>query len=62
MKSSVLTQLAKILGLLALAGTIVPPLLFLAKSMGEGPMKLIMLISTVVWFATAWYWMKGGDH
>jgi hypothetical protein len=56
-----MTQLAKVLGLLALAGTIVPPLLYLAQAMGEAPMKLIMLVSTVVWFATAPFWIKGGD-
>jgi hypothetical protein len=56
-----MTQLAKVLGLLALAGTIVPPLLYLAQAMGEAPMKLIMLLSTVVWFTTAPFWMKAGD-
>jgi len=56
-----MTPIAKILGLLALVGTILPPVLFLLKVMGEGPMKLIMLLSTVVWFATAPLWMKGGD-
>jgi hypothetical protein len=62
MNNPALTQVAKILGLLALAGTIVPPVLFLTKQMGQEPMKLIMLISMVVWFATAPLWMKGGDH
>lgn len=55
-----MTQLAKVLGLLALAGTILPPLLYLFKAMGDGPMKLIMLLSTVLWFATAPFWLKGG--
>jgi hypothetical protein len=62
MKSAALTHAAKVLGLLALAGTIVPPLLVLSKHLGEEPMKLIMLISAVVWFTTAPLWMKGGDH
>jgi hypothetical protein len=52
---------AKILGLLALAGTILPAVLFLFNVMGEGPMKLVMLLSTVVWFVTAPIWLKGGD-
>lgn len=51
-------QLAKILGLLALAGTVVPPLLFLLQAMSEGSMKVIMLLSAVLWFATAPFWMK----
>ena len=63
MKTSVaVAQTARMLGLLALAGTIVPPVLFLMKSLSEEPMKMIMLVSTVVWFVTAPLWMKGGDH
>lgn len=62
MNNPALTQVAKILGLLALAGTIVPPVLFLANQLGQAPMKVIMLISMVVWFVTAPLWMKGGDH
>jgi hypothetical protein len=60
--SAAVAQTAKVLGLLALAGTIVPPVLFLMKSLSEEPMKMIMLVSTVVWFVTAPLWMKGGDH
>ncbi len=56
-----MTHVAKVLGLLALAGTVVPPLLFLTRSIAEGPMKLIMLISALVWFTTAPLWMKGGQ-
>lgn len=52
-------SLAKTLGLLSLAGTILPPVLFLMGTMAEGAMKLIMLLSTVLWFATAPLWMKG---
>lgn len=56
-----MTQLAKVLGLVSLAGTILPPLLYLMHSMSEGSMKVVMLLSTLVWFATAPLWMKGGD-
>lgn len=56
-----MTRIAKILGLLSLAGTIVPPVLFLTQTLSEGTMKLVMLLSTVVWFVTAPLWMKGGD-
>ena len=62
MNHPALTQTARILGLLSLAGTIVPPVLFLTKSLAIEPMKLIMLISMIVWFVTAPLWMKGGDH
>lgn len=57
-----MTQVAKVIGFLALAGTIVPPFLFLIQALAEGPMKGIMLVSTVLWFATAPIWMKGGSH
>jgi hypothetical protein len=47
---------------LALAGTVVPPVLFLFKAMAEGPMKVTMLVAAVVWFIFAPYWMKGGSE
>lgn len=62
MNRPALPQVAKVLGLLALAGTIVPPVLFLTKSLAIEPMKIIMLISMVVWFVTAPWWMKAGDQ
>lgn len=46
------------IGLLALAGTIVPPLLVLGGHMAPDPMKLTMLVSCVVWFVTAPLWMR----
>lgn len=55
-------SIARILAPLALAGTIVPPLLHLLKMMGEGPMKTVMLAATVVWFVFAPFWMKGGNE
>ncbi len=62
MNKTALTQTAKVLGLLSLAGTIVPPVLFLTKTLSLEPMKLILLVSMIVWFVTAPLWMKGGDH
>jgi hypothetical protein len=55
-----MNAVAKILAPLALAATIVPPVLYLFKIMGEGQMKLTLLIAAVAWFATAPFWMKGG--
>jgi hypothetical protein len=46
------------LGILALLGTIVPPLLYLTGSLADGPMKLAMLASAIVWFVTAPMWMR----
>jgi hypothetical protein len=50
--------LAKIIGLLSLAATIVPPALFAFKMMPLDQMKLVMLIATFTWFITAPIWMK----
>jgi hypothetical protein len=53
---------SKWLALLALAGTIVPPVLFAFKLLGESPMKWSMLLATVLWFAAAPFWLKGGER
>ena len=55
-------SLAKILSLLALAGTIVPSALCMFKALDAGPMKLIMLVATMLWFAAAPFWLKGGSE
>jgi hypothetical protein len=57
-----MNTLAKFLAPLALVATILPPLLFLFKALGDGPMKAIMLAATILWFTTAPFWMKGGDQ
>lgn len=57
-----MNAVAKILAPLALVATILPAVLFLFNALGEGPMKATMLIAAVVWFATAPFWMKGGDQ
>jgi hypothetical protein len=48
-----MTTLARIASWLALAGTIVPALMFMADRLTLDAVKLWMLVSTVVWFATA---------
>jgi hypothetical protein len=50
-------QIARGIGLAALAGTILPPALFLAGTLGHLPMQRLMLISAVAWFAAAPFWM-----
>ncbi len=55
-------------GLLALAGTIVPPAVFMIQSIAAGPdgapalthgtMQSVMLASAIAWFAAAPFWMK----
>lgn len=53
---------AMILGILALAMTVVPPVLFAIKSLPEPMMKHLMLAGCVLWFATAPAFMKGGSE
>jgi hypothetical protein len=48
---------ARILSWLALAGTIVPSVLFLTGRLTLDQTKLWMLVATVVWFASAPVWM-----
>lgn len=50
-------RIARGIGLAALAGTIVPPALFLAGTLGHVPMQRLMLIAAVAWFAAAPFWM-----
>ncbi|MCE9629930.1 MAG: hypothetical protein K8S94_04315 [Planctomycetia bacterium] len=55
-------------GLLALAGTIVPPAIFMVQSIAGGTgsipalsldaVKAVMLVSAIAWFAAAPFWMK----
>ena len=44
---------------LALAGVIVPPVLFLAGHMTLDAVKQAMLVATVVWTVATPFWMKG---
>lgn len=58
-------------GLLSLAGTIVPPAVFMLQSIDARKsgsavwsldvVKATMLVSAVAWFAAAPYWMKVED-
>ena len=48
---------AQLVSLAALAGTIVPPVLFFAGRMEIEPMKWAMLVAAVAWFAATPVWM-----
>lgn len=49
---------ATVAGLLALAGTIVPPALFMLGALPLDAVKWMMLAATIVWFAAAPFWMR----
>jgi hypothetical protein len=53
-----LKSIALPIGLLALVGTILPPVLFLLHRIEPEPMKQLMLASCLLWFLTAPLWMK----
>jgi NCS1 family nucleobase:cation symporter-1 len=53
-----LSHIARAVGLLALAGTIVPPMLFMAAAVPLPTVKAVMLVAAVAWFAAAPWWMK----
>lgn len=55
-----LALLARALALLALALTLGPAVLFATGSLGDAPMKILMLVGTVLWFVAAPRWLKGG--
>lgn len=52
--------LARILGVLALALTIMPPILNASNALSDPGMKHLMLVGCVLWFASAPAIMKGG--
>ncbi len=45
-------------GMLALVGTILPPVLFMLHQMEHESMKTAMLVSCLIWFVTAPMWIK----
>lgn len=49
---------AQVVSLAALAGTILPPVLFFAGRMEIDAMKLAMLVAAVAWFAVTPLWMR----
>jgi hypothetical protein len=49
--------LLQIVSWAALAATVLAPVLYVAGQVELPPTKLAMLLSTIVWFATAPFWM-----
>jgi hypothetical protein len=49
---------AKLVGLAALAGTILPPVAFLFGGVSLDVVKGIMLVAAILWFVAAPLWMK----
>lgn len=47
----------KILSFTALACIIIPPLLYLGEVLSKPDMKVVMLVGTILWFATVPWWI-----
>ena len=43
---------------LALAGIVVPPILYFAGRLAHEPLKTVMLAATVLWFVATPFWMN----
>ena len=56
-EASPLKRIAKAVGFLAIAGTIVPPTLNMFGWVAAGPMQHVMLASAIAWFVAAPFWM-----
>ncbi|MBE2214259.1 MAG: hypothetical protein IAE82_10345 [Opitutaceae bacterium] len=52
---------ARLVGILALGLTLIPPALFAAGKLADAPMKTAMLAGAVLWFVAAPLWLKGGE-
>ena len=57
-----MNTVARYFSWLALALTVVPAALFALHLLGDGPMKLAMVVGAVMWFGAAPYWLKGGGE
>jgi len=43
---------------LALAGIVIPPILYFAGTLAADGMNTVMLVATVLWFAVTPFWMN----
>jgi hypothetical protein len=53
-----MTRAAQVVSVAALAGTILPPVLFFMGHMDLDATKWWMLVATIAWFAATPLWMK----
>jgi hypothetical protein len=53
-------RLLQLASSLALAGIVVPPILYFMGTMDHQPLKTVMLGATILWFAATPFWMNDG--
>jgi hypothetical protein len=47
---------------LALAGIVIPPVLYFSGEMAHDTVKTVMLLATVLWFAATPFWMNSDSR
>jgi hypothetical protein len=52
----------KVVSWLALAGIVVPPILYFDGALSHETLNTVMLVATVVWFASTPFWMDHGTQ
>jgi hypothetical protein len=52
-----MNTLLKIISLIGLLLTIIPPILFFTGSIEHAEQNLSMFIGTLLWFGSAWFWL-----
>jgi len=50
--------ISKLISFVALAGTLIPPVLFFSGDLALPATQLWMLVAAVAWFASAPFWME----
>jgi len=51
-------KLLQLASSLALAGIVIPPILYFGGRLAQDPMNVVMLVATILWFAATPFWMN----
>ena len=51
-------SIVKIISYLCLLAVVLAPILFYTDTLNESQMKMVLLVSTIVWFASAATWIN----
>jgi hypothetical protein len=55
-------RLLQLASSLALAGIVVPPILYFTGALAHEPLKTVTLAATILWFAVTPFWMNDGSR
>jgi hypothetical protein len=51
-------RLLQLVSFLALAGIVVPPILYFSGQLAHQPLETVMLVATLLWFVATPFWMN----